>query len=259
MPFFNNIHYTERGDPKNPVLIFLHGFLGSQKDWIEVTKILSTFYFCISPDLPGHGNSSFEINSFPKFNVWLDGLIKYLGSASVNIAGYSMGGRIALNFFCSFPNKVEKLILESAHPGIEDDKKRQKRYMLDEKRAKLITENYDEFLRNWYDLPLFGELKKNPNFNIYIQNRKNNNPDFLSKSLLAFSAGLQPNFMNCLFKKSNSILLICGEKDKKYKQLYSEMTQQNKSLSLSVINCGHSVHFEKPEQFAEHIQRFLSL
>ena len=36
----------------------------------------------------------------------------------VNILGYSMGGRIALSFASRYPERVNKLILESTSPGL---------------------------------------------------------------------------------------------------------------------------------------------
>ena len=47
---------------------------------------------------------------------------KAVGSSKrVILLGYSMGGRLALNWALNHPERVQKLILIGASPGIADD------------------------------------------------------------------------------------------------------------------------------------------
>ena len=54
------ISFKQFGDPKNPTLLFTHGFMGDADDWDLIISKLTNQYFCISIDLPGHGQSSLE-------------------------------------------------------------------------------------------------------------------------------------------------------------------------------------------------------
>jgi isochorismate synthase/2-succinyl-5-enolpyruvyl-6-hydroxy-3-cyclohexene-1-carboxylate synthase/2-succinyl-6-hydroxy-2,4-cyclohexadiene-1-carboxylate synthase/O-succinylbenzoate synthase len=55
-----------------PLVLFLHGFLGSKTDWLPVMKHLTPSARCIAVDLPGHGQTS--ILSKPKDPEYLDSL-----------------------------------------------------------------------------------------------------------------------------------------------------------------------------------------
>ena len=54
----------------------------------------------------------------------IDWILEKAGIEKANILGYSMGGRLALTFALTYPNKVGKLILESASPGLEEEDQR---------------------------------------------------------------------------------------------------------------------------------------
>ena len=43
MPFFKGIHFQTSGVPANPTVVFLHGFMGSHKDWDEISTKISPF------------------------------------------------------------------------------------------------------------------------------------------------------------------------------------------------------------------------
>ncbi len=51
-----------------------------------------------------------------------------------------MGGRLALTFALQYPERVRKLILESASPGLPTDEERQDRRKKDADLAKLIND-----------------------------------------------------------------------------------------------------------------------
>src|SRR5689334_17350674 len=87
--------------------VFLHGFLGNSQDWQEVaSKLLAT---CIAFDLPGHGASAFTEDFFLAFHQATKEFPPF------HLVGYSMGGRLALQFAAKYPEKINKLTLLSAH------------------------------------------------------------------------------------------------------------------------------------------------
>jgi 2-succinyl-6-hydroxy-2,4-cyclohexadiene-1-carboxylate synthase len=77
----------------------------------------------------------------------------------VILAGYSLGGRIALYTSLRFPDFVRALVLESTSPGIADPAARQERVRADEQRAEDIASfGIRAFVDDWYRQPLFRSL-----------------------------------------------------------------------------------------------------
>lgn len=100
----------------SPVLI-LHGLYGSSDNWITIAKELSQ-YFCVhSIDLRNHGKSphSNEHN----YTAMAEDIKEYLDSHQLkkaDIIGHSMGGKTAMLFALTYPERVNKLIVADIAP-----------------------------------------------------------------------------------------------------------------------------------------------
>lgn len=258
----NNLNTTRIGNPENPPLIFLHGFMGSSRDWLDIIKHLANDYYCIAVDLPGHGKSDIQPGiTFDVLVNMLENLLDELQLEAVSAVGYSMGGRIALDWFMKKPQRFKKLLLESATAGIENPDEKSARVQQDMLLAKLINQkSLSNFLNDWYGLELFAGIQSHKNYKTLIERRLENKPEKLAMALHAFSTGLQDSWWSELSTAAIPCLLICGGQDKKYFEIMSEMKRRNPNFEMVVFeNCGHNVHFEDPIRFAEHLVRFLSL
>ncbi|MGB3144852.1 MAG: alpha/beta fold hydrolase [Maribacter sp.] len=99
-------------------LCILHGFLGMLDNW----KTLGTQYAEIGfrvhlIDQRNHGKS-FHSEDF-NYDILADDLKRYLEFHNIektNLIGHSMGGKTAMQFACSYPEKVEKLLIADIAP-----------------------------------------------------------------------------------------------------------------------------------------------
>ncbi|MCB9206037.1 MAG: 2-succinyl-6-hydroxy-2,4-cyclohexadiene-1-carboxylate synthase [Ignavibacteriales bacterium] len=250
---------------KTPIL-FLHGFTGNFNDWKFVENKLPENFTPIFIDLIGHGKTSSPIDvknytSDSQIELLKELLVKLKIQECV-IVGYSMGGRLALEFTLKYPEFVSALILESTSFGIEDESERKRRIESDEKLAEQIeNSNISDFIKYWYTIPLFNSLKNLPKdkFENLIKSKiASNNNIGLKNSLIGFSTGRMQNFY--LFAKTINIktLLIAGELDEKYKTTLLRADYLMPNSKLKIVNdAGHNVHLEKPEEFLKLINEFL--
>lgn len=200
-------------------LVFLHGFLGRALDWEAVCSYLPSCH-CVGVDLPGHGSSPFS----PTFEFEPP-------APKFHLIGYSMGGRLAMQYALRYPDRIARLAIVSAHPGLSSQAERQQRLKTDAEWAKLLMElPIDEFLKRWYDQPLFAHYK--PDFSM----RRKQDIPALAKTLMHYSLGNQP-----ILKIENATYIV-GEKDPKFRALHPK--------ALIVMNSGHVVHLEKPKELA---------
>ncbi len=240
--------------------------MGNSHDWDEIVSKLSQKYYCLSIDLPGHGQST---NLQKLDNIWdfdalsrrLSGLLTYQKIKITSLVGYSMGGRFALYFAINYPQFVSKLFLESASAGIESKDERETRFQSDRILAKKLQDlPFTDFLNEWYNLPLFSGTKKHSGFPLLLESRQKNDSQLLARAIESFSPGKQPYLMKKLSTLKMPVNLICGENDSKYLSLMTKFKQQNPQFSLEIFKeCGHNVHFEKHVLFAEHLLQLLSL
>jgi 2-succinyl-6-hydroxy-2,4-cyclohexadiene-1-carboxylate synthase len=260
-----DLHYYTAGSPDNPSVILFHGFLGSGKDWQNTVKKLSEKFYCIAPDLPGHGETNvkgtatdYTMESFARvFSLF----IKSSGISKSSLLGYSMGGRFALFLAVSLPNLWQSLILESASPGLRTERERAERQKKDQKIATQIEQkNFEQFLHIWYGQPLFKTLQKSKKYTFLLKERKSNRPNELVFSLKMMGIGVQPSLWKALPAINIPILLLAGEFDRKFCNIMKEIEDHCRQAYLKIINeAGHMAHFEQPLPFNAEVFKFLKM
>lgn len=246
-------------------IIFIHGFSGSGKDWKNVISQLPENICSVTIDLPGHGRSdSPDLQQYyePVFlNKIIDSIIDFLELKHVILAGYSMGGRVALTYAVNHQNNIDAIILESTTAGLQSESERKSRILQDEELSKRIEQNgIDDFVGYWTNLELFKSQKKLPievQQQIKIEKLKNN-PTGLKNSLHGFGTGKMLSVWERLGLLQIPTLLITGEEDKKFNSINSEMVKLIPGAKHVIVeNSGHNVHLEKPEVFVNLIKEFL--
>jgi len=192
-------------------LIFLHGFLGSPEDWDGVISFLPEFH-C-------------EALTYP-FQIPPDGIL----------IGYSMGGRRALRY----PHP--KIVL-SAHPGLKTPAEKSVRRLHDQKWLDLLHRiSLEEFIKAWYQQPLFKSLKLDE---ALLKRRLNQNREVIARMLTLESLANQSFYTNATF--------LYGELDTKFAEIYK--SHQISAIELKGV--GHACHLENPKLVAESIKLIL--
>ncbi len=256
------LHYQTAGERTNPPLLLLHGFLGSHQDFEPLLPMLSTRFYCILPDLPGHGQTLSIPGdyTFSATAIALLTLLDHLKISQTHLLGYSLGGRLALYLVCHYPERFMNVILESASPGLKTAEERKIRIERDEAIAQqLETLPLAGFLLQWYSNPLFASLQARPDlYAAMLRQRQNNHPMALAKALRGFSLGRQNALWHCLPEIERSLLLV-GALDSKFVAINRDMVAQCKSASLTILEgCGHNTHLENPELYALTVARFIN-
>ena len=261
---YKSIGYQSIGNSTRCPLLFLHGFMGDCHEFDEIISLLSEEFYCLAVDLPGHGKTrtTGEDKHYRMENI-ARASIEFLDALDIDRCisiGYSMGGRLALYLALHFPKYFDRVVLESASPGLKTQEEREARVRKDLKLAQeLEVEDLSSFLNRWYSQPLFSSMKKYPGFSKMLAQRLQNNAFELSKSLRNLSTGLQPSLWNALRENSVPLLLLVGELDEKFIGINTEMVSSCKFGRLEIVrNCGHNIHLESPISFARRIRHFVT-
>ncbi len=107
----HSFSYTDSGS--GPVLLFIHGLLGSQRQWTHLVDRLDDGHRVVVPDLFGHGESAKPMGDYSLGGhaATLRDLLDRLDIERVTLVGHSLGGGIAMVFSYLFPERVERLVL----------------------------------------------------------------------------------------------------------------------------------------------------
>lgn len=100
-----------------PPLVILHGLFGSADNWFSIARELQEDFTLYLVDQRNHGDSP-QSNEW-NYQVMVSDLIQLLdeqGLEKIFLMGHSMGGKTAMNFVLSYPERVEKLIVADIAP-----------------------------------------------------------------------------------------------------------------------------------------------
>ncbi len=253
-------HLTCTGDRDLPPLLLLHGWMGSSADYTDIIDRLTAHFYCMAIDLPGHGQTQvLDEECGYDFIQTARGIVRLLarlGIERTSIAGYSFGGRLALYLALEFPDRFDRVMLESTSPGLATESERQARithdlHIID----RLATDNFLDFVKNWYQQSLFIGIDKHPNFSTLIHCRiETNQPSNLAKSLRFAGLGMQPYLGDRLKMSTRSISSIVGELDTKFVSINRELHEQCQHINLKIVpKCSHNVHFQAPHTWSDYL------
>jgi 2-succinyl-6-hydroxy-2,4-cyclohexadiene-1-carboxylate synthase len=172
------------------------------------------------------------------------------------LAGYSMGGRIALHLALADPGRVARLVLVGASPGIADPSEREARRLADVRLADEIEQmDMATFAERWARTPVLAGLPGDVARRAH-EDRLRSTPAGLAAALRGLGTGALPPVWDRLSELRIPVLLVVGERDLKFQGIAREMAGALPSAELVVVpDAGHAVHLEKPGRVAEAIAR----
>jgi 2-succinyl-6-hydroxy-2,4-cyclohexadiene-1-carboxylate synthase len=255
-----DVQSTSEGEP----LVLLHGFTGSSQNWKHIIGNLSMFKIILI-DIVGHGYTDSPVDPARyRMQEVVEDLLCILDELNIekaNILGYSMGGRLALSFAAVYPNRVNKLILESSSPGLKGAEEREKRKQADERlAAEIVEEGIVQFVEKWENIPLFATQNRLPidKRNAIREKRLQNSSIGLANSLIGMGTGAQPSLWHRLQDIKVPVLILCGELDKKFCTIAKSMHMLlSQSVVKEINDAGHAIHVEQPRIFGKIVNEFL--
>jgi esterase len=109
--------FDHAGSEGAPPIVFLHGLLGSRRNWRSVVRDISTERRVFSVDLRNHGDSFHDENGtlasmVEDLRFWIDDR----GLDSFVLCGHSLGGKVAMKFACLYGDRVTRLVVVDIAP-----------------------------------------------------------------------------------------------------------------------------------------------
>src|SRR4051794_7240643 len=232
-----------------PALVLLHGFTQPRQSWRLTVQALQGRYRALVPDLPGHGQAEHRTPSFDACAAYVRALAP---ARTLTLAGYSMGGRIALHTALTLgPSVVTRLVLVGASPGLADPAERAARRAADDALADRVeTLDIETFAREWGSQALFAGQGERVAAAAYAD-RLRNTPRGLAAALRGLGTGVMEPLWDRLPELAIPVTLIAGERDAKFRGIAEAMRERLPNAQLVVVEgAGHAVQLEQPSAVA---------
>lgn len=239
-------------------MVLVHGFLGAPTDWSGVIAAMGTAALgqVVTAELPGHGDAP-ALGPSEGFADAVRRLADSFPAESVDLVGYSMGGRLSMALAAERPQSVRRLVVIAGHPGLAESD-RAARSSLDAERATALREDPSRFLGEWAALPMFGG-RTSAAWREVERRRQREAPEHRygwAASLAALSVGSQGDLWSARLPPT---LFVAGSQDAKYCEVGRRFVQAGPGRELAIVeNAHHAVHLDAPEALAALLGDWLS-
>ncbi len=236
-------------DAAEPI-VFLHGFTHTGASWDQVVGLLRAGTRAVAPDIRGHGSAS-DARPVDLEHVIAD--LEAIAPERFTLVGYSMGGRIALHaaLWPGLRERISRLILIGASPGIADPDERARRRVDDERlAAELEHETIEQFAQRWARTPVLAGQPAEVLAAVHAD-RLRSRPPGLADALRGLGTGALASLWERLGEIDLPTALVAGERDRKFRAIAEQMSARIDGAATALIpNSGHAAHLENPPALA---------
>ena len=256
------IRIYEMGKPRNPAVVFVHGYGSAGVVWLPLMKELSRAgYYCLALDLPGFGLSDKYAGNYDTRHI-ADQVAEVMKKKSIDeadIIAHSWGSSVTLALALQHPKRVRRIVI---HGGW------------------VYTAQIVPVLR-WSKLPGIGEMI----YWLYYRERPGEkyastfyDPDRMVDmsvvakiqealdrpgalaAALAVARGMDFQEMEKRYKTiRKKTLLLWGKQDRVALPFYGRRLEADMPLAQLILidRCGHMPMLERPHLVHRYVKNFL--
>lgn len=241
-----------------PPVILLHGLLGSKINMAGIAKYLSDRFHTIAVDQRNHGDSFHHRSmNYRSMAADIGGFMDDHDIESASLVGHSMGGKCAMQFALSFPERVHKLAVVDIAPRqyTEPHWVGYVKAMLSLDPAALESRKQaDALLKEDIPSPIYrqfllGNLASIDNGG--YRWRPNLDAIMSAQNDICAAVTGAPNSLDTLFVRGGNSTYIRDSDRQSINRLFPEADL------INIENSGHLVHIEARDRFHQLLVEFL--
>jgi 3-oxoadipate enol-lactonase len=244
------LYYEIHGD--GPALVMAHGAGGNHLSWWQQVPVLSRHFRCVTFDHRGFGSSR-DLPGGPGPEAFIEDLrqlLDHLGIERTALVAQSMGGWTSLGFAGKYPSRVTALVLCDTTAGIDDPQVARQMKTLQADMPRQLT----VVLQRAYSAQFPQREPARCFLYQQISGLNMHVPSDLLAKLMAMRHPAEP-----LAERRIPAMLLVGEEDVLTPAKTMELMARRipHAVFVKVPDAGHSVYFERPEEFNRIVLEFL--
>lgn len=241
---------TGQGSP----VVLIHGFTLDQRMWDDQVAALAPHHQVICYDLRGFGRSSLPSGAYSHADD-LQMLLDYLGISQITLLGLSMGGAVALDFACAYPERLRGLILaDSTLRGFSWSEETNAWFQLIDDAAR--DGGVEAARRRWLAHPFFAPANEHPAVAARLRAIV---ADYSGWHWTHADTQVVPSMPPTLEMIAAPTLVVVGEHDiPDFRAISDQLARRIPHARLVALPAaGHMSNMESPKLFNQAVQRFL--
>lgn len=248
------------GEESKPPVVLLHGLLGSSRNWQSAGRLLARQFRVFALDLRNHGESPHDsLMDYPSMTGDVLNWMDKQSLVRVHLVGHSMGGKVAMNLACRWPERLLSLAVVDISPR-EYQPRWEKEFALlqgmpvKQFSTRLEAEQWLEpDIRDWaFRKFLISNLDRDPaggfKWSVNLGVLKASLPDLFVQ---VPSAGWRYDRRTLFLRGAKSAFIADGDSGL-IQQLFPFAKLQ------TIENAGHNVHFDQPEALCQALGEFMN-
>lgn len=229
------------------MVLFIPGFMQRGDAWRPVAELLPERYPSTLLDHREHS---------------LEGRLTEIAAAAQDdavLAGYSLGGRLALRAVLRDQSRYRGVVMLGATAGIDEPAQRSARAEADERLAAWMeTAPIEDLVSIWERQPLFADQSE-ALIEEQRPGRLSHDPAQLALLLRTAGQGVLEPVWHQLLTLELPVLAIAGARDEGYVAAAQRIADvAPRGRAAIVEGAGHAAHLQRPERVAELIEEFLN-
>ena len=244
------LYYEVHGE--GPALVLAHGAGGSHLSWWQQVPALAKSFRCVTFDHRGFGLSRERPGGAGarQFVEDLRGLLDHLDIQSAALVGQSMGGWTVLGFAAAYPERTRALVLCDTPAGIDDAAVSAEFRRLRESTPRGL----DDILQRAFG----AELARSDPARAFLYREISALNFEVPAELIGALSGMRNN-PDVIVERQIPTMLIVGEEDVLTPPALMELMHRRfpHARFIRVPGAGHSVYFERPDEFNRTLDNFL--
>ncbi len=253
LPTGIKMKYVEMGQPDGEALIFLHGMTDNSRSWSLIAPYFTDKYHVFMLDQRGHGETDKpDLRMYP-VSLYASDLAAFMeakGIAKANIVGHSLGSMIAQAFAINYPEKTNRVVLESSALVNADTLGRE---LYDTVVGFGDNPPSDEFMAAWYENP-------NPVDQDFLKREMAESQSIPPYAWRAITKGARASDLTPFMDELKApTLIVWGGADgffnAEVQGALKKAIPQAEFIAYS--QAGHNIQWEIPEKMAADVRKFL--
>lgn len=251
---YATIHYVTQGDPRNPLMLFVHPAFSDYSSFSQQLDYFAAHYRVVAVDLLGHGASRVhELNGQTLSMAELLGeIIKREQHQQAHVVGVSLGSLIVQDLAARLPSMVKSVTVVGGYPIFAPSsaiKHRQAIEML--KLAPFMLFSVERLRRKIArDVVIQPEAREQ----FYRSSQAWTRRSLRAMGLLGdvFRAEFQP--------ATHPVLIVVGEHERELLRNEARTWRAKERLAQlhSITNAGHCANMDQPAAFNRVVHDFVS-